>query len=676
MSRSGSGPWSPPGGRRPAAGRPVPRALPQRRGGRPAARTTPRQHVDWSRRSAARLRPASGAADDAPRRRAPSCGCVDLRGDLRTRPARRRPAPDRASPPTSTPASSASSATSTTTSAGGARRPRSPSSWAASRCPQRPARTPASTGRSSRAVSWSSRTATARSRAGRCGCPTGSCRTCWATTPRTRRSRGPCPCRRRSRGGTPSPLARGAAARRAARLPARAGDRLRARRGGRGAAPHRARRAGHRPRPSGAGSPTLSTWRGSRPARPGLRGAGLVAGPVAAVKDRPDGAAGARSRPAAAAPRRRRRRGIPRGPAAPPPSWTCPASTTDERARLWRRRRSATGSRALDLAVGDRAVPAPARAGRPGRGVRPGAGVARPRRAPVDAEHLAAGARAENGVGARAARPPGRAGGRLGRPRAAARHRDRAAGGGGAGPAPRAGARRLGACGPAAVAGIGVAALFAGDSGTGKTMSAEVVAGELGLDLYVVDLATVVDKYVGETEKNLERIFAAAAGVNAVLLFDEADAVFGKRSEVKRRARPLRQRRERLPAAADGDASTASPSWRPTCAPTSTRRSPAGSTCIVDFPHAGRRHRARALGRAASARRARVRRPRPRLPAPVLRALRRRDPLGRGHGGLPRRQRATVPSRWRTSSRPSSGSTASSAGSVRERVRPLLARRR
>ncbi|WP_141006398.1 ATP-binding protein [Nocardioides humi] len=81
--------------------------------------------------------------------------------------------------------------------------------------------------------------------------------------------------------------------------------------------------------------------------------------------------------------------------------------------------------------------------------------------------------------------------------------------------------------------GIGVAALFAGDSGTGKTMATEVIAHDLGLELYVVDLATVVDKYVGETEKNLERIFTAAAGVNAVLLFDEADAVFGKRSEVK-----------------------------------------------------------------------------------------------------------------------------------------------
>ena len=81
--------------------------------------------------------------------------------------------------------------------------------------------------------------------------------------------------------------------------------------------------------------------------------------------------------------------------------------------------------------------------------------------------------------------------------------------------------------------GRGVIALFSGGSGTGKTMSAEVVAADLGMDLYVVDLSTVVDKYVGETEKNLERIFTEASAVNAVLLFDEADAIFGKRSEVK-----------------------------------------------------------------------------------------------------------------------------------------------
>ncbi|MCC3773408.1 ATP-binding protein [Streptomyces sp. UNOB3_S3] len=78
--------------------------------------------------------------------------------------------------------------------------------------------------------------------------------------------------------------------------------------------------------------------------------------------------------------------------------------------------------------------------------------------------------------------------------------------------------------------GRGVGALFSGGSGTGKTLAAEVVAAELGLDLHVVDLATVVDKYIGETEKHLERIFTAADADEAVLLFDEADAVFGKRT--------------------------------------------------------------------------------------------------------------------------------------------------
>ncbi|MGW6273876.1 ATP-binding protein [Streptomyces sp. NPDC055060] len=81
--------------------------------------------------------------------------------------------------------------------------------------------------------------------------------------------------------------------------------------------------------------------------------------------------------------------------------------------------------------------------------------------------------------------------------------------------------------------GRGVLGLFAGESGTGKTLSAEVVAADLGVDLYVVQLSSIVDKYVGETEKNLERIFTEADRTDAVLLFDEADAVFGKRSEVK-----------------------------------------------------------------------------------------------------------------------------------------------
>jgi SpoVK/Ycf46/Vps4 family AAA+-type ATPase len=81
--------------------------------------------------------------------------------------------------------------------------------------------------------------------------------------------------------------------------------------------------------------------------------------------------------------------------------------------------------------------------------------------------------------------------------------------------------------------GKGVNALFAGPSGTGKTMAAEVIANELELDLYRIDLSGVVSKYIGETEKNLDRIFAAAREANAILFFDEADALFGKRSEVR-----------------------------------------------------------------------------------------------------------------------------------------------
>jgi hypothetical protein len=81
--------------------------------------------------------------------------------------------------------------------------------------------------------------------------------------------------------------------------------------------------------------------------------------------------------------------------------------------------------------------------------------------------------------------------------------------------------------------GLGIAALFAGESGTGKTLAAEVLAHELRLHLYRIDLSAVVSKYIGETEKNLRRLFDAAEDGGAVLFFDEADALFGKRSEVK-----------------------------------------------------------------------------------------------------------------------------------------------
>ena len=81
--------------------------------------------------------------------------------------------------------------------------------------------------------------------------------------------------------------------------------------------------------------------------------------------------------------------------------------------------------------------------------------------------------------------------------------------------------------------GLGLSTLFCGESGTGKTMAAEVLANELHLDLYRIDLSSVVSKYIGETEKNLRRVFDAAEDCGAILLFDEADALFGKRSEVK-----------------------------------------------------------------------------------------------------------------------------------------------
>ena len=79
--------------------------------------------------------------------------------------------------------------------------------------------------------------------------------------------------------------------------------------------------------------------------------------------------------------------------------------------------------------------------------------------------------------------------------------------------------------------GLGLCALFAGTSGTGKTMAAEVIANELNLDLYRIDLSIVVSKYIGETEKNLGKLFDAAESGGVILLFDEGDALFGKRTE-------------------------------------------------------------------------------------------------------------------------------------------------
>jgi predicted nucleic acid-binding protein len=87
--------------------------------------------------------------------------------------------------------------------------------------------------------------------------------------------------------------------------------------------------------------------------------------------------------------------------------------------------------------------------------------------------------------------------------------------------------------GPLRAKGGGIAALFTGSPGTGKTLAANVIAEELALDLFQVDLSAIVDKYIGETEKNLERVFVSAEALNVVLFFDEADALFGSRSEVR-----------------------------------------------------------------------------------------------------------------------------------------------
>lgn len=262
-----------------------------------------------------------------------------------------------------------------------------------------------------------------------------------------------------------------------------------------------------------------------------LTGAGLVAGPVEATTDHPDIL--------------RRLTDVPVqvllvGRTSWDPMWTAEAPllvdvdgvAPAERAELWRAALGGADAVDPELDVSRVTAPfllAPDQVTRAARTARQQATLTG---SPLSADHLRLGARAQNGAGlerlTRRIEPsvgwddlvlPPAVLGQLRELASRARYRELV----------------LGAWGmrPGGGRGRGVMALFAGDSGTGKTMSAEVIAADLGLDLYTVDLAMVVDKYVGETEKNLERIFTEAAGVNAVLLFDEADAIFGKRSEVK-----------------------------------------------------------------------------------------------------------------------------------------------
>jgi ATPase family associated with various cellular activities (AAA) len=261
----------------------------------------------------------------------------------------------------------------------------------------------------------------------------------------------------------------------------------------------------------------------------GLAAAGIVAGPVEALAARGRTAVQAFAELAAPV--------ILFGASGWDPEWArpvpycadAPPTAAAERAEVWRTVLDGAAAPGLDPAT--ETAPFRLTAEQVRRAARAARLLAGAGARPVQAADLRAGARAQNGAGlerlARRIEPavgfddlvlPAAVLEQLAELTVRARHRDLVLG-------------RWNMAG-AASRRRGLTALFAGASGTGKTMAAEAVAGEMGLDLYVVDLATVVDKYVGETEKNLDRIFAEAERVNGVLLFDEADALFGKRSDV------------------------------------------------------------------------------------------------------------------------------------------------
>ena len=147
--------------------------------------------------------------------------------------------------------------------------------------------------------------------------------------------------------------------------------------------------------------------------------------------------------------------------------------------------------------------------------------------------------------------------------------------------------------------GKGLNVLFAGPPGTGKTMAAEVIAHELRLDLYRIDLSQIVSKYIGETEKNLDRIFHAAENGNAILFFDEADALFGKRSEDTATRMTATRTLESPICCKKWKSTGALACWRRTSGRTSTRHSCAACKSLSSFPSLMRSTGA-AFGRASS----------------------------------------------------------------------------
>jgi winged helix domain-containing protein/ATPase family protein associated with various cellular activities (AAA) len=279
----------------------------------------------------------------------------------------------------------------------------------------------------------------------------------------------------------------------------------------------------------GAGDdPSVIALAASREAR--LRGAGLVVGPVESLVDRGGTAIRAFAELPGPVLLTGGRAWDPAWSREPPLVLDVPVPEVTLRHDVWARALDGDAPEGFDPAQATIAYRlAPEQIDRAARAARSAAGAAG---RPMQVDDVWAGARAQNAAGlerlARRLVPsvgwpdlvlPQTVEQQLRELTARARHRDRVVG--------------EWSMGVKGSRGLGITALFAGDSGTGKTISAEVLAGDLGFDLYVIDLSTVVDKYIGETEKNLDRIFTEADRVNGILLFDEADALFGKRSEVK-----------------------------------------------------------------------------------------------------------------------------------------------
>ncbi len=350
--------------------------------------------------------------------------------------------------------------------------------------------------------------------------------------------------------GRPVAARAGAGARRDPRLPPRAGHRVRSGARGRGAPAHRARplvidldRLVRQP-----DADRLARL-AAREAR--LSGCGIVAGPVSAVKERPELLQCAGGGPAPAAARRRRVLGPGLDAAAAADRAGARPAPTRSARRCGGSRWPGTVDRARRVRR-DGAVPAAAGRGRARGGVRPGAGAGRSADGRITARPPAGRRPLRERLGPRAAGAPGRARGRLGRPGAAARRADGAAGAGAAGPAPRAGARRLAdAPGrrPRPRRGRAVRRRLRHRQDHVGRGDRRTTSGSTCTSSTSPPSSTSTSARPRRTSSGSS---PAAAGVNAVLLFDEADAVFGKRLGGARRPRPLRQRRDRLPAPADG----------------------------------------------------------------------------------------------------------------------------